>query len=173
MNKDQWTQKELANIAGYSHRQIYAINRDLPEDKQLFVKQGSGYSLPMFVQHWVDYKVQQARNGAKDLDEIKAEHEEVKMEKTRLEVARMNGELVSMEDVRRTWMGIVHTVMQGLLRLPSKVAPSLMMMENPEAIASIIEQELNGVLNEIANTPDNQDWTAETEDGESVQEGGD
>lgn len=149
------TMKELANAAGYTYQQLHNIDRDLPEEQKLFVKGESGNKcdLSFFVQRWVEYNVRKAKNSAaKDLDAIKAEHEEVKMQKTLLEVQRMNGELVDAEEVKQAWGGIVHTTMQALTNLPRKIAPAVVMMENVEAISAIIEKEITGALTALSQT---------------------
>ena len=134
------TKKELATAAGYTYRRLYDIDRDLPQDKKLFVQgEGGKYDLAIFVQRWVDYNVNNETADIDDLDTVKARHEIVKTQKTELEVARMRGQLIDVQDVRRLWGDIANTVMQNLIHLPSKVAPQLQMMENTELIASIID----------------------------------
>ena len=148
------TKKELATAAGYTYRRLYDIDRDLPQDKKLFVQgEGGKYDLAIFVQRWVDYNVNNETADIDDLDTVKARHEIVKTQKTELEVARMRGQLIDVQDVRRLWGDIANTVMQNLIHLPSKVAPQLQMMENTELIASIIDGEIRGILNDIAETP--------------------
>ena len=51
------------------------------------------------------------------------------------------------------WEGVAKTVMQTMLRLPSKIAPQLVMRDNTELIAGIIDRELRDALNNIADTP--------------------
>ena len=80
------TKKELANIAGYTYRRLYDIDRDLPEGKKLFEKSEDGkYDLALFVQRWVDYNISHNTDSdIYDLDEVKAKHEVIKAEKTQL-----------------------------------------------------------------------------------------
>lgn len=168
------TMKELANAAGYTYQQLHNIDRDLPEEQKLFVKGESGNKcdLSFFVQRWVEYNVRKAKNNAaKDLDAIKAEHEEVKMQKTLLEVQKMNGDLVDAEEVKRAWGEIVHTAMQALINLPRKIAPAVVMMENVEAISAIIEKEINGALAALSQTKvESEEEDAETEDGDGDED---
>ena len=149
------TKKELATVAGYTYRRLYDIDRDLPEGKKLFVKSEDGkYDLAIFVQKWVDYNVaSEVPDDWQDLDLVKAKHEVVKTQKTELEVARMRGQLIDVQDVRRLWGDIANTVMQNLIHLPSKVAPMVQMMDNVEVIASIMDEEIRKILEEIAETP--------------------
>ncbi len=150
------TKKELATVAGYTYRRLYDIDRDQPKDKKLFVESEDGkYDLALFVQRWVEYNVHQetAGGGTDDLDTVKARHEVIKAEKTQLEVDKMRGQLIDVQDVRRLWGDIANNVMQNMIHLPSKVAPMLCMMDNTETIASIIDTEVRKVLNDIADTP--------------------
>lgn len=165
------TKKELATVAGYTYRRLYDIDRDLPEGKKLFVKSEDGkYDLAIFVQKWVDYNVaSEVPDDWQDLDLVKAKHEVVKTQKTELEVARMRGQLIDVQDVRRLWGDIANTVMQNLIHLPSKVAPMVQMMDNVEVIASIMDEEIRKILEEIAETP-LPDYAAEETEEESEGE---
>lgn len=158
-------------MAGYTYRRLYDIDRDLPEGKKLFVKGEDGkYDLAVFVQKWVDYNVaNEVSDDWADLELVKAKHEVVKTQKTELEVARMRGQLVDVNDVRRLWGDIANTVMQNLIHLPSKLAPMLQMMDNVEVIASVIDEEIRKILNEVAETP-LPDYAAEEEQEESEED---
>lgn len=166
------TKKELATVAGYTYRRLYDIDRDLPQDKKLFVaSEGGKYDLAVFVQRWVDYNVQNETADIEDLDTVKARHEIVKTQKTELEVAKMRGQLIDVQDVRRLWGDIANTVMQNMIHVPSKVAPQLQMMDNTELIASIIDAEIRSALNDIADTP-LPDYAAEGEEDENEGDDG-
>ena len=169
------TKKELATVAGYTYRRLYDIDRDLPEGKKLFVKSEDGkYDLAIFVQKWVEYNVNnEVSDEWADLDLVKAKHEVVKTQKTELEVARMRGQLIDVQDVRKLWGDIANTVMQNMIHLPSKIAPLVLMMDNVEVIAGIMDEEIRKILNEIAETPlpdyaagDSEDSEGEDKDGE-------
>lgn len=148
------TKKELATVAGYTYRRLYEIDRDLPQDKKLFVAGNDGkYDLSLFVQRWVSYNVNSATSGAEDIDTVKARHEVVKTQKTELEVAMMRGRLIDVTDAKKLWGDVANTVTQNLLHIPSKVAPMVRMMDNTESIAGIIGDEIRTVLENIAETP--------------------
>lgn len=145
---------ELAEISGYSYRRLFDIDKELPDDRKLFVESENGkYDLQLFVQRWVDYNLAKEKKTEKSLEKVKARHEAVKTEKTELEVARMRGELIDVDDVRQLWGGIVNTVMHNMLVLPSKIAPMLQMMESIEDIKAIIDTEIRRTLEEIAEVP--------------------
>lgn len=160
------TKKELASIAGYTYRRLYDIDRDLPEGKKLFVKSEDGkYDLAIFVQKWVAYNVEAEAPEDCDLDLVKAKHEVVKTQKTELEVARMRGQLVDVQDVRRMWGDIANTVAQNLMHIPSKLAPQLKMQDNTEFISSVIDAEIRKILEDMAQIPI-PEYAAQEEDGE-------
>lgn len=167
----EMTKKELANIAGYTYRRLYDIDRDLPPEKKLFVAgEGGKYDLALFVQRWVDYNVHIETDDIEDLDVVKARHEAVKIEKTELEVARMRGALIDVQDVKRLWADIANTVMQNMIHLASKIAPMLRMMDNTEVIANLIDTEVRQVLTDISETPLPSYATDEKEGSEEEEE---
>lgn len=167
----EMTKKDLASLTGYTYRRIYDIDRDLPPEKKLFVEgEGGKYILALFVQRWVDYKVNRETEDIEDLDVVKARHEAVKIEKTELEVARMRGALIDVQDVKRLWGDIANTVMQNMIHLASKIAPMLRMMDNTEVIANIIDTEVRKTLTDIANTPLPSYAADESETEESEEE---
>lgn len=151
----EMTKKQLAELAGITYRQLYNINQKLPEEAKLFVSAegGKGCDAALFVQRWVDYNVSSATAGLDDLDAVKAVHEKIKTRKTELEVARMEGTLVDVQDVRRLWGDIANTIMQGLIHLPSTVAPILQGQTNVEIIASVLDEEIRKALNALTETP--------------------
>lgn len=148
------TKKELATLAGYTYRRLYDIDRDLPEDKRLFVLRGDGkYDVAIFVQHWVEYNVNHENEEKIELEAVKAKHEVIKAEKTQIEVDKLRGQLIDVNDVKYLWASIANTVMQNFMHLPSKVAPQILMMDNIDVISSIIEKEVRKILENIADTP--------------------
>ena len=152
------TKQELADLVGITYRQLYNINKKLveeDEDKALFVKgeDAKKCDLAVFVQRWVAYNVEKNSAAAEDLDAIKAQHEGVKMRKTQLEVDRMEGILVDVQDVRKIWGDIANTIMQGFLHLPSTLAPMVQGMDNVEVIGSVIDTEIRKILDGLAETP--------------------
>lgn len=148
------TKKELAEVAGYSYRRLHDINTELPKDKKLFVKcEGGKFDLAIFVQRWIAYRMDAVEEESEELSKVKAQHEKVKKEKTEIEVARMRSEYVPMVDVARTWENVAAIVANRLITLPEKLAPSLVMIDNPDTAEAIIEREVRDMMNMIANTP--------------------
>ena len=147
-------QKELAELVGKTDRQIRNIDKDQEDGKKLLVKvDGGKFDAAVFVQRWVSLQVDKITEGMEDLDAVKARHEIVKTEKTTLEVQRMRGELIDVHDIRKAWGDVANTVMQGMIHLPSTIAPMVQGLDNVEVIGSIIDAEIRRVLNAIAATP--------------------
>ena len=137
------TKKQLAEASGYSYRRLHDIDMELPEKEKLFVKsEGGKYDLALFVQRWAKYSVGAQTSGEDTLDEVRATHEKIKTRKTELEVAQMEGRLV---DVTR--------VTQNLLKMPSKVAPQLVMVDSADMIGAILDDEIRQTLTSLADTP--------------------
>lgn len=148
------TKKELATVAGYTYRRLHDIDMSLPEGGKLFVKgEGGKCDLAVFVQRWVRYNVDKTTEEEQSLEEAKTKHEMIKTRKTELEVARLEGSLVDVNDVKRLWGDIANAVMQNMIRLPSKIAPQVTMMGNVDTIREIIDGEIRMVLETIAETP--------------------
>ena len=167
MSNLELTKKELATVAGYTYRRLHDIDMSLPEDGKLFVKgEGGKCDLADFVQRWVKYNLDKGTEDEKSLEEAKTLHEMVKTRKTELEVARLEGRLVDVTDVKKLWADIANAVMQNLIRLPSKIAPQVTMMGSVEKIRTIIDEEIRAVLANIADTP----LPVYAADGESEEE---
>ena len=158
------TQQELATISGYSKRHLRDLNTTLPDEKKFLVVCDDGkYDLPLFVQRWVAFNVGRTGEDKSTLDDAKTRHEIIKTQKTELEVQRLRGQLVDVQEVKVLWAKIASDVTQNLINLPKKIAPSLTMMESSEIIASLIDDEIRNILENIADTP-LPDYLAETEE---------
>lgn len=157
MKKLTLTKKELAQVAGFTYRRLHDIDMSLPNDRKLFVLEDDGkYNLAVFVQRWVDYNICKDSEDDMSLEAAKAIHEQVKIEKTRTELAKMQGELVDITEVQKAWGDIAATVRQNMMVLPQKIAPQVYMVNNMDLVAGIIEKEITDVLVVIADTPKQQ-----------------
>ena len=150
------TKKELATLAGYTYRRLHDIDMEQPRDKKLFVRSEADdkkFDPAIFVQRWVAYNKSATEQENEELSVVKAQHERVKKEKTELEVARMKGEYVEVQEVHRLWGNIATVIRSRFVNLARKLAPALVMIENPDRIEEIIDRDVRDALNMIANTP--------------------
>ena len=156
MSSIPMTKKELASIAGYSYRRLHDIDRDLPKEKKLFVISEANenkFDLAVFVQRWVEYNIDIADEENEELAIVKAKHEVIKTRKTEIEVKRLEGEYVNVQEVSRLWLNIASLVQNRFVGLARKLAPALVSIDNPDTIEAIIDRDVRDALNMIANTP--------------------
>ncbi len=150
------TKKELATLAGYSYRRLFDIDAALPREQKLFVRSEADekkFDVALFVQRWVQYNTRMSEEESEELSAIKARHEAVKMEKTRIEVARMKGEYVSINALAPIWSEIAATVSERFNHLADKLAPSLVMIGDPDIIRGIIEREVRDAMSLMKTMP--------------------
>lgn len=165
------TKKELAELAGYSYRQLYNIDKDLPDNRKLFVideNDPKKYNVTKFIQRWVEFNINRDAEIT-NLEDAKTAHEIIKTRKTELEVAKMEAALVDVNEIRILWGNIANTVMQNFIRLPSKIAPRVVGMMSIETIRAEIDNEIRAVLNGIADTPIPQVMASITEDDDKTE----
>lgn len=148
----EYTQSMLADLAGYSVRRLQQIDKQLPAEEKLFVlKKQGGYDGRIFVENWVKYQLSKELPDDKrlDLEQVKAQHELLKMDKTRIEIRERMGELVNASDVLMVWSEIVTAFRNGLLHIGSTLAPRLAGVKKPEIIKTMIEESIRSKLKEI------------------------
>jgi hypothetical protein len=95
------------------------------------------------------------QNGSQEIDPRKAlldaelQTEQARAEKLRLEVDKMKGEVVAIDDVCRT-VGKEYTyVRAALLALPNKAAKPMAMEDDPTVCQSLLKKEVDEILNHL------------------------
>lgn len=150
------TQQALADLTGKTLRTVQMINQNMPDGGKLFVKGEDGrLDAALFVQRWVAYRVgeEKEEEGKLDLDQVKAQHELKKMEKTELNLAIQRGKLVDTDDVRALWGDIITTARNKLLYIPASIAQRLVMLEDPVEIKEMLDKEIRTALEQTATCP--------------------
>ena len=64
---------------------------------------------------------------------------------------KATGELIPKEEVKRTWLELVHKIKQKLLSIPNKVAPVIVTVKNINEIKLILQDKLYEALYEITS----------------------
>lgn len=145
--------QELAELTGLSYRRVKQIDDAQPEGKKLLTKIDGGYDAIQFVQTWVEYNVGKVRkNGELNLEDEKALHEQLKREKTAMELERLRGESIPLASAMRVFGDIVHTATQRFLGLPTKLARTLVMVEDAELIEATLDMEIRETLGMLSDT---------------------
>lgn len=95
-----------------------------------------------------------ARSGGSENAEHPTQRERLaaaQAEKVEVENRVRRGELVEVEQVGQEWDDLVLNARAKLLSLPSKIAPQLVGRTDPNAIRSIVREEINAALVELAS----------------------
>ncbi len=147
--------EELAQLVDKSERRIRQIDSGLDEKEKLLKKgEGGKYDLFFFVKQWTEYNIKLKVGGKQlNLDDIKAQHEQLKMEVTQIELGKMRGDICSTEDVFKIWAELAKNVAGKLLGIPSALAPRITGLDNTEVVEAAIEKEIRESLREISRTP--------------------
>ena len=74
-----------------------------------------------------------------------------KAEIAEIEKKKATGELIPKEEVKRTWLELVHKIKQKLLSMPNKVAPVVATVKNISEIKLILQDKLYEALYEITS----------------------
>lgn len=164
-----YTQAGLAELVGYSVRRLQQIDKSLSPNEKLFIAGKSGkYDGRAFVENWVKYQIKQAlpEESKLDLEQVRARHELLKMEKTNLAIRREKGELVETSDVKLLWSEIITAFRNGLLQIGSALSPRLAQMQDVKEIKGLIDQSIGARLREIVECqlPSNKEVTEEDEE---------
>lgn len=150
------TQKELCELVGYTYRHLMEVNKKLPDDQKFFVQgPGGKYRLDLFVQRWADYKVSReaAWTETVDIKQLKAEHEQVKIERSKVELKKLTGELVNAREAMTAWAGIAVRVRQRLLELPALISIELAAQTDAMQIEHMLTREIEQALEQLARPP--------------------
>lgn len=137
----------LAECLDMTERRVQQLAK-----KEITVKVRRGkYDLAASVKNYIDYMTEDGKTSEeRKYDDIRAEHEVVKMRKTELTVARMEGKLHRSVDVKRLWTNMAATVKTRLLGIPVKLAPQITGMSDTAKIQELLQQEVTDALNEVS-----------------------
>jgi transcriptional regulator with XRE-family HTH domain len=149
----QLSRAELAEAAGVSPQRLGQIDKALPEGQKLFLKTAPGkYDLNTFFRNYIAYRMPEEDEDT-DLDAVKAKHEAVKMQKTQLEVERMEGELIALGEIKRLWGDVANSATQSFLNAAAVLAPLVQGMTDVAMIQDIIDREIRMRLENLSRTP--------------------
>lgn len=143
------TQKELARILGISDRRIRQLGEEGFFTRSDDTKK---YNLTRCVQEYIRYKVEAETGDTKsvDYDKERAKHEKTKGEIAKLRLRKLRGELHEAADVEAAVGGMLVDFRSRVLALPSKLAPRLLGMIDPNEVMEVLKTELRGTLEALA-----------------------
>ena len=146
------TQKQLAEYLGRSERTIsYYKNQGMP------VSPDGTYDLDA-IDVWIEARNKKGigqphgeRPDSGDKSGWEAVLKEMKAQIAELELKKLKGELISLDDVRRQWVNRIIEVKTALLSLPRKIPPLLEGKEKRD-MEAILEQEVRFILERFSRT---------------------
>ena len=173
-------QKELAAILGVTDRRIRQLRNEfgLFERGKTEGKKTGNYCLEKCVPEYINYRLEaEARQGTTVVREKEqAEHEQIKKKISILKLRKLRGELHEASDVEEFLTGMLMNFRNRILAIPQKVAPLVISEDDVNAIINILEKELFGALDELAEydpakiDKEVDDFLVEEEDGENEEE---
>lgn len=144
------SQENLSELCGMSVRRLQQINAELPDELKLFVtadnsKGQKKYDGREFVKRFIDYKESLCSDGD-SFDDVKKQHEKVKIAKSRIELEKLRGSVVDRESVLRAWQGLFIMFRERLMHVGIKVAPALTMEPKTTVVQDTIDREIRDAL---------------------------
>ena len=142
-------QSELANILGITNRRV----RQLKEEGFFqLVENSRKYHLESCVQEYIAYKVktEMGKGTSEEIDKIKAEHEVVKKDISKLKLRKLRKELHEARDVEFFLSNMLVNFRNKLLSVPSKVAVQIIGEEDVNRITELLKREMVETLEELS-----------------------
>jgi phage terminase Nu1 subunit (DNA packaging protein) len=141
----------LAKIIGVTDRQI----RNLADEGVLIKTAHGKYNLVESMKNYITMlktsKEIQKKSTDYDLDEEKAKHERLKIQKTEIELQITRGQLHAAEDVEQVMSDMLTYFRTKIMGLPSKLAPQLINMHKATDVEKLLADECRLALNELSD----------------------
>lgn len=134
----------LAELLGLSSRRI----QQLVTAKILPVPGPKGHDLRIAVPAYLKF-IQQPGKSA-NLADAKTKLTEVQTEIKRLELARLNGEVVATTDAAKIWETVATAIRSQFLALPTKLAPMVQAARTIPEVQQMLKKEITQVLSELS-----------------------
>lgn len=162
MNLRYLSMTQLSEVTGVDRRTVKSRLADLKPIKTeaRAIIYDAHMALPLVLRTGDKMSVSQIE---KQMAEEQLRHEKAKADKISLEVQKMQGEVVNIEDVARTVGKEYSYVRAALLSIPSKRAKALAIEDDPAVIQSSLLEDINEVLSHM-QADANLEITPEQED---------
>lgn len=138
------TQTHLAHLLGISVRRV----QQLISDGVITRGTKKGLNTQKAIEEYYTKKL--CPEATKNLRDVQAEHEKLKMEVTHLKLRKMKRELLEAEEVQSCLNRMVLVFRNKVLSLPSKIAGEVVGRKNINEIAEIIDVDLREALVELS-----------------------
>ena len=136
----------ISKLLKLSERRIQQLAKD-----NIIPKAERGkYDLVSSVHGYIDFLKAKA-GGDFTAEEVLKNKNKLLKAKAEIEKMKATGELIPKEEVKRTWLELVHKIKQKLLSIPNKVAPVVATVKNISEIKLILQDKLYEALYEITS----------------------
>ena len=139
----------ISKLLKLSERRIQQLAKD-----NIIPKAERGkYDLVSSVHGYIDFLKAKAGGDFTAEEVLKNKNKllKAKAEIAEIEKQKATGELIPKEEVKRTWLELVHKIKQKLLSIPNKVAPVVVTVKNISEIKLILQDKLYEALYEITS----------------------
>ena len=139
----------IAKLLKLSERRVQQLAKD-----NIIPKAERGkYDLVSSVHGYIDFLKAKAGGDFTAEEVLKNKNKllKAKAEIAEIEKQKATGELIPKEEVKRTWLELVHKIKQKLLSIPNKVAPVVVTVKNISEIKLILQDKLYEALYEITS----------------------
>ena len=111
------------------------------------------YDLVSSVHGYIDFLKAKAGGDFTAEDVIKNKNKLIKAKAELAEIEKMKAtsELIPQEEVKRTWLELIHKLKQKLLSIPNKISPILVNIKNTNQIKLILQEKIYEALYEITS----------------------
>ena len=139
----------ISKLLKLSERRVQQLAKD-----NIIPKAERGkYDLVSSVHGYIDFLKAKAGGDFTAEEVLKNKNKllKAKAEIAEIEKKKATGELIPKEEVKRTWLELVHKIKQKLLSIPNKVAPVVVTVKNISEIKLILQDKLYEALYEITS----------------------
>ena len=139
----------ISKLLKLSERRVQQLAKD-----NIIPKAERGkYDLVSSVHGYIDFLKAKAGGDFTAEEVLKNKNKllKAKAEIAEIEKKKATGELIPKEEVKRTWLELVHKIKQKLLSIPNKVAPVVATVKNISEIKLILQDKLYEALYEITS----------------------
>ena len=139
----------IAKLLKLSERRVQQLAKD-----NIIPKAERGkYDLVSSIHGYIDFLKAKAGGDFTAEEVLKNKNKllKAKAEIAEIEKQKATGELIPKEEVKRTWLELVHKIKQKLLSIPNKVAPVVATVKNISEIKLILQDKLYEALYEITS----------------------
>ena len=139
----------IAKLLKLTERRVQQLAKD-----DIIPKAERGkYDLISSVHGYIDFLKAKA-GGEFTIEEVNKNKNKLikaKAELAEIEKMKATSELIPQEEVKRTWLELIHKLKQKLLSIPNKVSPILINIKNTNQIKLILQEKIYEALYEISS----------------------